>query len=470
LKTDLALATASELVRLFRKRKASPVEAVDAVLARAERENPRLNALCHIDAENALRQAAAAEKRHAKGRPAGPLDGVPVTVKELVQVAGWPVRMGSKLVDATQPAAEDAPAVARLRESGAVLLAQTTSPEFGHKAITDSPLHGVTRNPWNPAMTPGGSSGGAGAALAAGIGPLALGTDGGGSIRIPAAFCGVVGLKATYGRVAAWPASLNGDLANTGPMARSVEDVALMLNVIARPDVRDPGSLPASDTDYLHKLDGKGGMRKLRVALVMRFSEHGLDAEVEAAVRAAAAGLAELGCTVEEAAPDFGGIDGGRTFGTHWLCFAQQLLRRFPVERHDAFDPSLLAMARSGSRISSGDLVAAMADRRSVALAWNRFFERYDLVLSPAVAVPPFPVLQPAPTGDDGVPNVSWTPYTAQFNLSRHPALSVPCGLTRGGLPIGLQLAAAHYREAMLLRAAHRFQRAFPLPSTPPPA
>lgn len=461
MKSDLTQATAAELSTLYGKGKASPVDALKAVLARAETVNPRLNALSLIDAERALKAAAASERRWKKGKPLSPLDGVPVSVKELVRVKDWPTLMGSRAVDPHQAWDDDAPAVERLRAAGAVIFAQSTSPEFGHKGVTESPLRGISRNPWNRDKTPGGSSGGAAAAVAAGLGPLAIGTDGGGSIRLPASFCGIVGHKATFGRIAAWPPSLNGDLANIGPMARTAEDCALMMNVIARPDARDPASLPSEDVDYVRKLGGK--LKKLKVGLVLRFADHPLDAEVEALVRKAAGTFEKLGCSVEEAAPDLGGVDGRKVFGTHWLCFAQRVLQLFPPEKHQLLDPTLLTMARDGAKYSSAELVASMADRRTLSMGWNLFFEKYDLLLSPTLAVPAFDTGRMAPDRADGTPNLLWSPYTYHFNLSRHPSASVPCGLIRAGLPVGLMITAGHYRDALVLRAAHRYQQAAPL-------
>ncbi len=461
MKSDLTEATAADLSSLYRKGRASPVEALKAILARAERINPRLNALCLIDSERALKDAAASEKRWKKAEPLSPIDGVPVSVKELVRVKGWPTLMGSKAVDPHQPWDEDAPSVQRLREAGAVIFAQTTSPEFGHKGITESPLRGISRNPWNLEKTPGGSSGGAAAAVAAGLGPLAIGTDGGGSIRLPAAICGIVGHKATFGRVAAWPPSLNGDLANTGPMTRTVEDCALMMSVIARPDVRDPHSLPADDVNYAKKLDGK--LRKPRIGLVLKFGDHTLDPEVGALVAKAARTFEKLGCVVEETRPDLDSVDGRKVFGIHWLCFAQRVLQMFPPEKHQLLDSTLLGMARDGAKYSSADLVAAMADRRTLSIGWNRFFDTYDLLLCPTLAVAAFDTGKMAPDLADGTPNMQWSPYTHHFNLSRHPSLSVPCGLTRAGLPVGLMITAAHYRDALVLRAAHHYQQAAPL-------
>jgi aspartyl-tRNA(Asn)/glutamyl-tRNA(Gln) amidotransferase subunit A len=225
--------------------------------------------------------------------------------------------------------------------------------------------------------------------------------------------------------------------------------------------VRDPLSLPADDADYAKKLGGR--LKKLKVALMLKFGDHPLDPEIATLVTKAAKTFAKLGCDVEEAAPDLGGVDGGRTFRIHWLCFAQRVLQMFPPEKHSLLDPTLQAMAREGARYSSADLVAAMADRRTVSLGWNRFFAKYDLLLCPTLAVPPFDTGRMAPELPDGTANLQWSPYTHQFNLSRHPSASVPCGLTGSGLPVGLMITAAHYRDALVLRAAHRFQQAAPL-------
>ena len=457
---DLTQTTAARLSRLYAKGKLSPIETLKAVLARTDKVNARLNAFCHVDAAAALRSARASEKRWKKGKPLSPLDGVPVSIKELVRVEGWPARMASKLTDPAA-AGRDAPVVARLRAAGAVVFAQSTSSEYGHKGVTDSPLHGVTRNPWNLERTPGGSSGGAGAAVAAGLGPIAIGTDGGGSVRIPASFNGLVGLKATYGRVPAWPPGLNGDLANTGPMARTALDCAMMMNVIARPDALDATQLPADDTDYVKKLGAR--LKKARVAFILRMGDHPIDIEVASLVTKAARRFEALGCSVEEVEPPYPYPDAGRIFVTHWLTNAQRLLQIHPEARHGEFDPNLLASAKAGQRYSLQDAIDAQAERRELAVAWNGFFETYDFLLTPTVAVQPFEVLKNLPDGPDGKPNRQWSPYTSVFNLTRHPAASVPCGLSREGLPVGLQIVAGHFKDASVLAAAARYTDAHPL-------
>jgi aspartyl-tRNA(Asn)/glutamyl-tRNA(Gln) amidotransferase subunit A len=454
--TDLTQASAAELAALYRSGEASPVEAIAAILERAEAVNPRLNALTIVDAEAALAVARESEARWRRGEPLSPLDGVPVSIKELVRAKGWPHTMASRLTDKT-PASEDAPAVGRLREAGAVVFAQNTSPEYGFKGVTDSPLHGITRNPWNLDLTPGGSSGGSGAAVAAGLGPLAVGTDGGGSVRIPSAFCGLVGLKATYGRIPAWPPSMHGDLANTGPMTRTTLDCALMLNAMSRPDPRDPFPAQPEDKDYTVGLDQ--GVKGLKIGLVMKFGDVFLDPEVEAGIAAAAKTFEALGAVVEPITSPTSAADAGRDFVIHWFSALQRLLQTYPAELHDQFDPQLLQNARVGEAYTVQTLVDAMVERRSMSTAWNLLFTRYDLVISPTLNVLPFPVGLPFPSTATGEPNFSWT-NTALFNLTRHPAITTPAALGASGLPVGLQIIAAHYRDDLVLRASAAIEAA----------
>src|SRR6267378_5318742 len=281
---DLCSLSATELLDGFSKHELSPVEVTRAVLERIERLNPVLNAF-NLVSERALDDARTSEARWMAGQPKGLLDGVPVSIKDIILTKGWPTLRGSKTVDPRGPWNDDAPASARLREHGAVLLGKTTTPEFGWKGVTDSPLTGITRNPWNPKKTPGGSSGGAAAAVAAGMGPLALGTDGGGSIRIPCSFTGLFGLKPSFGRVPAWPPSPFGTVAHVGPMTRSVEDAALMLNVLSLPDERDWHALPYDARDWRTGLDQ--GISDLHIAYSPDLGYAKVDTEVAAIVRKA---------------------------------------------------------------------------------------------------------------------------------------------------------------------------------------
>lgn len=457
---ELCFLAATELVARYRAKALSPVEVTRAVLARIDALNPRLNAYCLVDHEGALAAARAAEARWTKGAPAGPLDGAPASIKDLVLARGWPTLRGSKTVDAAGPWHDDAPATARLRESGAVLLGKTCTPEFGWKGVTDSALTGVTRNPWNLERTPGGSSGGASAQVAAGLGQLAVGTDGGGSIRIPCGFTGISGMKANFGRVPAWPLSPMGTVAHVGPMARTIADCALMLNVLARPDARDWYALPHDGTDWTAGL--AAGAHGLRIAYSPRlgYVKH-VHPEVEARVADAVKKLAELGATVDQVDPGF--PDCGGTFHVLWTSGAYNALRRLPKAKLALVEQPLVRWFEAGASWSLEQYLDAVAARQALGEHMRRFHERWDLLATPALAVPAFEVGRITPPGwPHGDPDdwTTWTPFSYPFNLTQQPALSVPCGFTAEGLPVGLQLVAPQYREDLALRAAHAFQQA----------
>src|SRR5947208_3557144 len=319
--------------------------------ARIEKLNPVLNAF-NLVSDRALDDAKASEAGWRAGQPKGLLDGVPVSIKDIILTKGWPTLRGSKTVDAKGPWNDDAPATARLREHGAVLIGKTTTPEFGWKGVTDSALTGITRNPWNPKKTPGGSSGGAAAALASGMGALAVGTDGGGSIRIPCSFTGLFGLKASFGRVPAWPLSPFGTVAHVGPMTRSVADAALMLNVLALPDARDWHALPYDARDYRTGLDG--GVADLRIAFSPDLGYAKVDPEIAALLKKAASVFADLGARVEEKSPGFANPDA--IFRTHWFSGAAMLVNAIAPEKRKLIDPGLREVAEEGAKISAAEL------------------------------------------------------------------------------------------------------------------
>ena len=454
---DLALISATEMVAGFKKKSLSPVETTRAALDRIERFNGRLNAYCLVDAEGALAAAKQSEARWMKGAPLGPVDGVPTSVKDLVLAKGWPTRRGSKTTTA-DPAPEDAPSVARLRESGAVLLGKTTTPEFGWKGVTDSPLTGITRNPWDESRTPGGSSGGASAAAAAGMGALHIGTDGGGSIRIPASFAGIFGIKASFGRVPAWPPSPFASVSHLGPMTRSVGDAALMLSVLTRPDSRDWYALPAETRDWMAGLED--GIRGLTLAFAPTLGQAPVDPEIATSVAAAARRFEELGARVEEAAPPLQESQG--VFAAHWFPAAAVLLDSLPAEKRPLIDPGLRAIAEQGARMSLLDHLKAVRAREVMGMAMAEFHRRYDLLLLPTMPMPAFEAGQETPVDSANRRWVDWTPFTYPFNLTRQPAATVPCGLTKAGLPIGLQIVGRLYDDATVLRAANAFERIQP--------
>jgi aspartyl-tRNA(Asn)/glutamyl-tRNA(Gln) amidotransferase subunit A len=455
---ELALMTATRLVKLYRGGELSPVEATKAALERIERCNGVLNAFNLVAGEAALAAARESEERWRLGAPRGPLDGVPVSVKDILLTRGWPTLRGSKAIARDQAWDEDAPAVARLREHGAVLLGKTTTPEFGWKGVTDSPLDGITRNPWNTATTPGGSSGGAAAALAAGMGALALGTDGGGSVRIPAGFTGVVGMKATFGRVPAHPLSPFGTIANIGPMSRSVADCALLLNVLCEPDPRDAYSLPPDGADYLHGLEE--GIDGLRIAYSATLGGHPVDAEIAALVSKAVDVLAGLGAEVVEASPDLNGV--AETFRKHWYAGAANLLQRFDEAAQAAMDPGLLEIAAEARDYDLLEYLGAVAQREQLIVAANRFHQGYDLLVTPTLPIPAFAAGAEVPPGSAMTRWPEWTPFSYPFNLTQQPAISVPCGLTSRGLPAGLQIVGPRFADALVLRAARAYEKAKP--------
>lgn len=459
----LADCTATELLQLYRSGQASPVEATRAVLARIDTLNPTLNAFCLVAQESALQSARDSEARWQKfrqgGAPCGELDGVPVSIKDLILTRGMPTLRGSHTVDASQPWEVDAPATARLREAGAVILGKTTTPEFGCKGETNSPRTGITRNPWDVSKTPGGSSGGAAAAVASGMGPLAIGTDGAGSVRIPAAFCGNFGLKPSFGRVPAYPLSPFGSVAHLGPHSRSVRDAALMMNVLKKPDARDWTSLPPDGSDYLSGLED--GIRGLRIAWSPALGyARNVDPEVAQSVARAVALLADLGALVEQIDPGFEDpleITTGLWFAGAWTVWntltpAQQALT----------DPDFRAEALIGEKFSLLDIQRLHLQRGALGSHMRQFMQRFDLLVTPSVAVPAFEARPAGHTPMNPAAMLGWTPFSYPFNLTQQPASTVPCGLTAAGLPIGLQFVGPMFGDALVLRASRAWEAARP--------
>lgn len=466
--TDLAMLPAWKLVKLFKARKASPVDAAKAALKRVEAFNPRLNAFQHVDPDAALRMARASEKRWKEGgKPLSSLDGVPVTLKDMVLTKGMPARMGSLATDEKGPWTTDAPVAERLREAGTVFIGKTTCPEYGWKGVTDSRLFGATHNPWKIDRTPGGSSGGGCAAEAVGMGTLAVGSDGAGSVRIPCAFTGLFGLKPTHARVPYWPPSSQGTLSHCGPMTRSVKDAAMMMNVIARPDPRDPYGRWDDTEDYLKGLDR--GVKGLRIAYAptLGFVEPGkIDADVAAAFEQAVKVFRKLGAKVVEDCPDLQGMDPRDILNVHWQSNVAVLLKSFSPEKRKLMDPGLVKAARFGATLGQEAVVTAIHQRQALTAIFSQFMAKYDLLLTPTMPMTAFAVNQNGAWGGDGV-DIGWTPFTLTFNLTRQPAATIPCGLDREGLPIGLQIVGAHARDALVLRAAAAYERVHPIPSPP---
>jgi aspartyl-tRNA(Asn)/glutamyl-tRNA(Gln) amidotransferase subunit A len=455
---ELVYLSAVDLIAAFRDKRLSPVEVAEASLSRIQTHDGRLNAFCLVDGESARAAAKDSEARWTKGEPLGPLDGVPVAIKDILLTKGWPTLRGSKTIDPDQAWEEDAPVTARLRDSGAVLLGKTTSCEFGWKGVTDSALCGITRNPWNPERTPGGSSGGSAAAVASGMVPLAVGTDGGGSIRIPCGFTGLAGIKPTYGRVAAHPASPFGTLAHIGPMARTVGDAALMLTVLARPDWRDIRALPADDRDWCDGIED--GVAGLRIAYSADLGHVRVDDEVAAITARAAQAFTGLGAEVESRDPDI--AHAADCFRTLWYAGAASALRQIPADRRGVMDPGLVEVATEGEGFSALDVMGAEQMRAEIALRMAAFHRDYDLLLTPALPIPAFEAGVEVPPGSGFTRWPDWTPFSYPFNLTGQPAVVVPCGFTADGLPVGLQIVGPRFADALTLRAARAYEAACP--------
>ncbi|PSC05849.1 amidase [Alsobacter soli] len=448
--TEIPRLSASELLALYRARTLSPVDAVDALVAHIQRREPELCALYAFDPEGARRAAEQSADRWRRGDPMGPLDGVPVTIKENIATQGAPVPLGTAATELA-PTLHDAPPAARLREAGAILLAKTTMPDYGMLSSGLSSFHKPARNPWDPRLTPGGSSAGAGAAAAAGYAPLHVGTDIGGSVRLPAGWCGLVGLKPSAGRVPIDPPYL-GRVA--GPMTRSVEDAALLMSVLSQPDARDGTSLPHHPIAWD---DLSVDLRGLRIGLMLD-SGAGmpLDPEIRDAVERAARRFAQAGADVEPVGPVLtrAMLDGLDDF---WRVRAWDDLSRLPPGRRERVLPYIRAWAEAGADRSG--LAVMRGYNQTVAMRQGAaaLFREVDFVLSPTAPAPAFPADWASPLNDPERP-FEHIGYTVVWNMAGNPAVSVNAGFTKGGLPIGLQIVGRRFDDRGVLAVARAWE------------
>jgi aspartyl-tRNA(Asn)/glutamyl-tRNA(Gln) amidotransferase subunit A len=450
-------ASASDIAVAVRKRETTAVAVMRAFLDRIERLEPRLNTFSTFAPEAALQAAHHVDKLIAGARDPGPLAGVPVSVKDLVAVGGMRQSFGSKLL-ADNVAPQDAPSVERLRHAGACIVGKSTTSEFGSKAVGDSPLTGITRNPWNLERTPGGSSAGAAAQVAARMLPVALGTDGGGSLRIPASFCGVFGIKARFGRVPVWPPAAAPALAHVGPITHSVRDAALVLSVIAGHDARDEGSLRLPVPDFLAGLGlGVGG---LRIGWCPSFGYGSADAAVLEACRQAVLQLEAQGARVQQVGPLFAQDPAPAWNRLFYGRIARRVAELAPTaERLALVDAALraaVAQQQAFGPPGEAELEALHADARGRVEA---VFGAVDVLLTPTLPVTALPVGVDVPPGHAGRNAVDWSYFTYPFNLTGHPAASYPVGLDGEALPIGLQIVGPPDGEAMVLRVASALER-----------
>ena len=443
--SDIFKLDAHELSALYKAKKLSPVEVTNSILTRIEKLQPQFNAYRYIDNVGALANAKASELRWGQGKPLSRLDGIPAAIKDLLHVSGWPTRKGSL---ATSPAcvAEDSPVAARLREGGAVLLGKTQTAEFGWKGLTETKLGGITHNAWNPDYASSGSSGGAAVAAALGLGAIQIGTDGGGSIRAPAAVNGVFGFKPSYGRVAGYPSALNGNLFHIGPLTRSVRDAALIFNTIAAPDVRDWTSLPRDGRDWSLELDNlKLNLRGLRIAFSPTLYRTQVHSDIAAAVKKAAAVFAQQRAIVEEIFINV--EDPSPILSVFASERSARLIRDIGEKGLEVIDPDIRASVQRAQSYSISDLVDAQEKRAALAVYFRKFHQNYDLLITP-IQSQPVPKLGIAPQ----------VPFLSVFNLTQQPAASLPVGFDSNGLPIGLQIVGPYLSDALVLRAARAFE------------
>jgi aspartyl-tRNA(Asn)/glutamyl-tRNA(Gln) amidotransferase subunit A len=461
--SDITSLSALALSAAYRSKTLSPVEVAHAMFARIDAVNPKINAFCFEDRERTLAEANASEARWRARAPLSALDGVPISIKDLILAKGWPTLRGSRTIDRDQAWSDDAPCVARVREAGMMIIGKTTTPEFGIKGTTDNTLTGITRNPWNLSRTSGGSSGGSAAAVAAGIGPLSIGTDGAGSVRIPAAFCGGFGLKPSFGRVPAWPLSPFGTVAHLGPHSRTVTDAAMLMNVIAQPDVRDWSSLPYTATDYAAHFDHSPDrlLNGLRVAFSATLGfVNNMHPDVAAATRAAAETFAQLGAHVEEIDP---GFDDPIEITTKlWFVGSATLFNAMSDAQRALVDPALAWQAGEGNRVTVPELQALTKRRGELGIHMRKFHQRFDVLITPGVSVPAFEAKASGEWELTVEKFLGWTPFSYPFNLTQQPACVCPSGFSGDGLPLAVQIVGPMHGDALVLRAARAFEAARP--------
>lgn len=450
--------SAAELTSHFARRELSPVEVTRAVLERAEAVNPQFNAFVLIDADRALAAAAESEQRWLRGQPLGPIDGVPATIKNLVSVKGWPLRSGSYSTSST-PVAVDAPTAKSLREGGAILIGATTTCEFGWKGVADSPVSGIVRNPWNPDLTSGGSSGGAAIAATTGCGVFHLGSDGGGSIRIPASFCGLVGHKPSFGRVPYFPPSAFGTVGHLGPITRTVADAALMLDVLSARDIRDWHQNPLAFPSAQAAL-GQFSWKGKRVGLWTEMPGITVDPEVFAAVHRAAAEIEALGAIVEPIV--LPGEDLLSVFNILWFAAGASRVAKIPDPMRAQVDAGLRKAAELGASYTGAEFAEANNRRAIFGIAMDQLLQQYDLLISPTTPIPAFEAGHDVPPSAGQQFWTEWASFNFPLNLSQQPACSIPCGMTSTGLPIGLQIVGPKAADDLVLGAAAAYANAQP--------
>ncbi len=463
---DLGYLPATELAAMIRGKQISPVEYMQALLGRIEALEPRINAFAHLAADQAMAAARKAEAQVMAGDKLGRLHGLPATIKDLAITKDMPTQMGSPIYKGNQPA-EDAPIVTRLQAEGAIILGKTTTSEFGWTGVSHSPLTGITHNPWKHGYNAGASSAGAGAAAAAGYGPLHQGSDGAGSVRMPSHFCGIFGLKPSFGRVPNYPVSTNDLTSHIGPMTRNVADAALMLEVMAGPHPLDYSSLEAWPAPYGARL--AEGIKGKKIAYSADLGVARVDPDVAALVKKAAERFSELGAIVVEV-PTPWAAAGPELVRFFWPAHLARLMPH--LEKWESrMDQGLVACIKEAATISAKNYQLARERKMAYVAGIHRWFQDWDLLLTPSVSVAAFPAEKLMP---DHWPHhawdwLSWAEFSHPFNMSWNPAASVPCGFSGEGLPVGIQIVGRRFDDLGVLQAAAAFEAIQPWADKRPP-
>ncbi len=462
---DLWKYSGNDLIKFYKSRKLSPVDVVFSVLEQIKKYNNKLKAFVHINEEIIEKEAKASESRWFKGNPLGLIDGVPISIKDLLITKDYPTRRGSFIESLPTKSDKDAPVVKKILEQGGIVLGKTATPEFGHKGTTQSKRYGATLNPWDPELNSGGSSGGSACAVASGMGPLSIGTDGGGSVRIPCSFCGLFGHKPTFGKVPAYPISPFGTVANIGPISRTVADGGLLMNVIAKPDNDDWYSLPDDKVNYNEF--NLNDVKNLKIGVfkywgMKNFFNHiSLENSIDVVYENIFKELKKAGLQLTFDSKIIWPNNPADIFKIMWYVGAANLSKKIDKEEFSKIDENFLKFIDEGNKFSVFDFLAAEARRAENATYLSNLFEKFDVLIGPTMPVLPLECDDVIPKNYESKDLFSWTPFTYPFNLTKHPSSTINCGFSSSGLPIGIQVVAPHYEDKRCFQVSAYLEKVF---------
>lgn len=452
---DLTKLSINDTQSLYQEKQARPQEVLESMYANIEKYNTELNAFSYLrHKDEVVKEAKFAQQQYKTGK-ARPLEGIFITVKDSFATQGMPSLIGSKTISQQQAWDIDAPSITLLKNAGAIIIGKTTMPEFGWKGVTDSPLYGMTKNPYDKTKTPGGSSGGAAVATATGMNHFALGTDAGGSVRIPASFCNVVGFKPTQGVIPMYPISSFGALAHIGPLTRTVTDAKVAMSMLQGGDLRDPNQLSRRSINFTQQCQED----KIKIAISYDLGCATVDKQIiDKMKQFVLMLLTEKNWQVtDDITPPC--LDFSACFDTHWYVTAAELIKNLPREKQQLLDPGFYRLGMRGKQVSLNEYYLALAKRRELMSNMNVFLNQYDFLITPTMGVLPFELGQDSPTPNADGTIDSWSPFTCLFNLTGQPAVSIPIGFSAEGLPIGVQVVSKHFSDAMLLNFCEKITR-----------